>query len=441
MKHLQRTAAAAGAAWLLILSPDFGTFAAAATAINPPRDSVDVYRALELFGDAFSLVRANYVDKLSDKQLIRGAINGMLTALDPHSNYLDTTDLDDLSMEDRGAFAGVGIDVSMENGLLKVISPIDDTPAARADIKPGDLITHIDGTAVQGMTPSQAVGKIRGPVNSHITLTIQRNSRNPFDVKLTRAMITINSVRSKLEDGNIGYIRISSFTEQTDLGLNQAMKDLTKEANDKLAGVVLDLRNDPGGLLDQAIAVASSFIDKGEIVSTRGRRPDDAQRYNSHTADIARGLPMAVLINGGSASASEIVAGALQDHRRAIVIGTRSFGKGSVQTIIPLADGAMRLTTARYFTPSGRSIQALGIEPDIVVEAAKIEHPPRDSRSADVGTAVAAGGSDQTSSKNDATAEEHTVDQSIIGTADDYQLMRAIEMLRGIAIFNRRVAK
>jgi carboxyl-terminal processing protease len=324
---------------------------------------------------------------------------------------------------------------------LKVISPIDDTPAASADIKPGDLITHIDGTAVQGMTPSQAVGKIRGPVNSHITLTIQRNSRNPFDVKLTRAMITINSVRSKLEDGNIGYIRISSFTEQTDLGLNQAMKDLTKEANDKLAGVVLDLRNDPGGLLDQAIAVASSFIDKGEIVSTRGRRPDDAQRYNSHTADIARGLPMAVLINGGSASASEIVAGALQDHRRAIVIGTRSFGKGSVQTIIPLADGAMRLTTARYFTPSGRSIQALGIEPDIVVEAAKIEHPPRDSRSADVGTAVPAAGNDQISSKNDATAEEDTVDQSIIGTADDYQLMRAIEMLRGIAIFNRRVAK
>jgi carboxyl-terminal processing protease len=441
MKHLRRIVAAAGAAYLLTLNSGFGISAAAATAIKQPSTDAEVYRALELFGDAFSIVRANYVDNVSDKQLVQGAINGMLSALDPHSNYLDTTDLDDMNVESHGEFAGVGIDVSTENGLIKVISPIDDTPAARAGIKPGDLITHIDGAAVQGLTLSQAVDKMRGPVNSDVTLTIQRSGRNPFDVKLTRAMITIKSVRSKLAGGKIGYIRISSFTEQTDVGVGEAMKNLSKAANGKLTGVVLDLRNDPGGLLDQAIAVASSFIDKGEIVSTRGRRPDDAQRYNSHTADIARGLPMAVLINGGSASASEIVAGALQDHRRAIVIGTRSFGKGSVQTIIPLADGAMRLTTARYFTPSGRSIQALGIEPDIVVEAAKIEHPPRDSRSADVGTAVAAGGSDQTSSKNDATAEEHTVDQSIIGTADDYQLMRAIEMLRGIAIFNRRVAK
>jgi carboxyl-terminal processing protease len=431
----RRTAAAVGAACLLTLNLDFGT-AAAAAGINRPSNSVDVYRALKLFGDAFSLVRADYVDNVSDKMLVQGAINGMLTALDPHSNYLDATDLDDMSMESHGEFAGVGIEVSMENRLIKVISPIDDTPAAHAGIKPGDLITHIDGTAVQGMTPSQAVDKIRGPVNSDITLMIQRSGRSPFDIKLTRAMITISAVRSKLEGGNIGYIRISSFTDQTDVGLNKAMKALKKESSDKLAGIVLDLRNDPGGLLDQAVAVASAFIDKGEIVSTRGRRPDDAERYNSHTADITRGLPMAVLINGGSASASEIVAGALQDHHRAIVIGTRSFGKGSVQTIIPLEDGAMLLTTARYYTPSGRSIQALGIKPDIVVEAARIEHTPQDSKSADAETAAPAAGNDPTSSKNDDAAEQDTVDQSIIGTADDYQLVRAIEMLRGIAIFN-----
>jgi carboxyl-terminal processing protease len=327
MKRLRRIAAAAGPACLLALNSDFGTSAAAATAINRPASSMDVYQALELFGDAFTLVRADYVDNVSDKQLVQGAINGMLTALDPHSNYLDTTDLDDMSMEDHGEFAGVGIEVSTDNGLIKVISPIDDTPAAHAGIKPGDLITHIDGTAVQGTTLSQAVDKMRGPVNSDITLTIQRSGRNPFDVKLTHAMITIKSVRSKLEGGNIGYIRISSFTEQTDVGLNQAMKDLKKETHDKLAGIVLDLRNDPGGLLDQAVAVAGSFIDKGEIVSTRGRRPEDGERYNSHTADMARGLPMAVLMNGGSASASEIVAGALQDHHRAIVIGTARSAK------------------------------------------------------------------------------------------------------------------
>jgi carboxyl-terminal processing protease len=399
MKHLRRIVAAAGAAYLLTLNSGFGISAAAATAIKQPSTDAEVYRALELFGDAFSIVRANYVDNVSDKQLVQGAINGMLSALDPHSNYLDTTDLDDMNVESHGEFAGVGIDVSTENGLIKM----------------------------------------RGPVNSDVTLTIQRSGRNPFDVKLTRAMITIKSVRSKLAGGKIGYIRISSFTEQTDVGVGEAMKNLSKAANGKLTGVVLDLRNDPGGLLDQAVAVAGAFIDKGEIVSTRGRHPDDAQRYNSHTADIAHGLPMAVLINGGSASASEIVAGALQDHHRAIVIGTRSFGKGSVQTVIPLEDGAMLLTTARYYTPSGRSIQALGIEPDIVVEAARIVHPSQDSKSVNADTAAPAGGNEQISSKHDAVAEQDTVDQSIIGTADDHQLVRAIEMLRGIAIFNGRV--
>src|SRR5207253_776566 len=257
--------------------------------------------------------------------------------------------------------------------LVKAVSPIYDTPAAHAALKPGHLITHLDGNAVQGLTLPEAVEKMRGPVNSDINLTIRREGQEPFDVKLTRAIIKIQSVRSHLEGNNIGYIRVTSFNEQTDVGLNNAMKNLKQQANNKLIGVILDLRNNPGGLLDQAVAVSDAFLEKGEIVSTRGKRAEESQRYNARPGDIAQGLPMAVLINGGSASASEIVAGALQDHHRAILIGTRSFGKGSVQTIIPLAGhGAMRLTTARYYTPSGRSIQAKGIDPDIVVEAAKI---------------------------------------------------------------------
>ncbi len=302
----------------------------------------------------------------------------MLSSLDPHSSYLNAKNFNDMKVQTRGEFGGLGIEVSMENGLVKVVSPIDDTPAARAGLKPGDLITHIDGTPVQGLTLPEAVDRMRGPINSDINLTIRRAGREPFDVKLTRAIIKIQSVRSHVEGDNIGYIRITSFNEQTDVGLNNALKSLKQQTNNKLIGIILDLRNNPGGLLDQAVAVSDAFLDRGEIVSTRGRRADDAQRYNAHPGTKpASGLPMAVLINGGSASASEIVAGALQDHHRAILIGTRSFGKGSVQTIIPLAGhGAMRLTTARYYTPSGRSIQAKGIDPDIVVEAAKIEHPP-----------------------------------------------------------------
>src|SRR5436309_2277279 len=302
----------------------------------------------------------------------------MLTALDPHSNYLNSKNFNDMKVQTRGEFGGLGIEVSMENGLVKVVSPIDDTPAAHAGLKPGDLITHLDGNAVQGLTLPEAVEKMRGPINSDINLTIRREGREPFDVKLTRANIKIQSVRSHLEGNNIGYIRITSFNEQTDVGLNNAMKNLKQQANNKLLGVVLDLRNNPGGLLDQAVAVSDAFLEKGEIVSTRGRRSDDAQRYNARAGDIAAGLPMAILINSGSASASEIVAGALQDHHRAILLGTRTFGKGSVQTIIPLAGhGAMRLTTARHYTPSGRSIQAKGIDPDILVEAAKTEHGPK----------------------------------------------------------------
>jgi carboxyl-terminal processing protease len=331
-------------------------------------NSTETYKELNLFGEVFERVRAEYVDDVSDDSLVESAINGMLTSLDPHSNYLNTKNFNDMKVQTRGEFGGLGIEVSMENGLVKVVSPIDDTPAARAGLKPGDLITHLDGDPVQGMTLPEAVERMRGPVSSEIKLTIRREGKEPFDVKLIRATIRIQSVRSHLEGDNIGYIRITTFNEQTDVGLNNAMKNLKQQAGNKLVGVVLDLRNNPGGLLDQAVAVSDAFLEKGEIVSTRGRRSEDAQRYNARPGDIAAGLPVAVLINGGSASASEIVAGALQDHHRAILLGTRSFGKGSVQTIIPLpSHGAMRLTTARYYTPSGRSIQAKGIDPDIVV--------------------------------------------------------------------------
>ena len=396
-------------------------------------NSTETYKQLNLFGEVFERVRAEYVDEVGDDALVESAINGMLTSLDPHSNYLNTKNFNDMKVQTRGEFGGLGIEVSMENGLVKVVSPIDDTPAARAGLKPGDLITHLDGDPVQGMTLPEAVEKMRGPVNSEIKLTIRREGKDPFDVKLVRATIKIQSVRSHLEGDNIAYVRITTFNEQTDVGLNNAMKNLKQQAGGKLLGVILDLRNDPGGLLDQAVAVADAFLEKGEIVSTRGRRSEDAQRYNARPGDIAAGLPVAVLINGGSASASEIVAGALQDHHRAILLGTRSFGKGSVQTIIPLpGHGAMRLTTARYYTPSGRSIQAKGIDPDIVVEAAKIEKTPEEAK-------VTTASDLKKDDSGDGGAEQSSVDPSIMGTPADYQLTRAVDMLRGIGLFNGRV--
>src|SRR5690348_12748040 len=352
MMRFGLVAAAGAAAFLIVSSPALPQQTAA-------KPNSDTYRQLNLFAEVFERVRADYVEDVTDEQLVESAINGMLSSLDPHSSYLNQKNYRDMQVQTRGEFGGLGIEVSMENGLVKVVSPIDDTPAARAGLKPGDLITHLDGDPVQGMTLPEAVEKMRGPINSEIKLTIRREGKEPFDVKLTRATIRIQSVRSHLEGDNIGYVRITSFNEQTDVGLNNAMKNLKQQAGNKLLGVILDLRNNPGGLLDQAVAVSDAFIDKGEIVSTRGRRAEDAQRYNARPGDIATGLPLAVLINGGSASASEIVAGALQDHHRAILLGTKSFGKGSVQTIIPLpGHGAMRLTTARYYTPSGRSIQA-----------------------------------------------------------------------------------
>ncbi|HEU5273313.1 MAG TPA: S41 family peptidase [Xanthobacteraceae bacterium] len=333
--------------------------------------SADTYRQLNLFGDIFERVRSHYVEKPDDSKLIESAINGMLGGLDPHSSYMDAKSFRDMQVQTRGEFGGLGIEVTQEEGLIKVVAPIDDTPAAKAGVRAGDIITHLDDEAVQGLTLNQAVDKMRGQVNTKIKLRITRKgAEKPIEVTIVRDVIRVKSVRSRVEGEDIGYVRISSFNEQTTDGLKKAITDITATIPpEKLKGYILDLRNNPGGLLDQAISVSDTFLERGEIVSTRGRDADETQRFNARPGDLIKGKPLIVLINGGSASASEIVAGALQDQKRATVIGTRSFGKGSVQTIIPLGsgNGALRLTTARYFTPSGRSIQAMGISPDIEV--------------------------------------------------------------------------
>src|SRR5664280_2323703 len=359
--------AAAGAAMTLFASQPHMTFA-----VTSAKAAVaDTYRQLNLFGDVFERVRADYVEKPDDSKLIETAINGMLAGLDPHSSYMDPKSFKDMQVQTRGEFGGLGIEVTMEDGLIKVVAPIDETPAVKAGILANDLIVKLDDDQVQGMTLNQAVEKMRGPANTKVKLTIMRKGQDkPIEMSLTREVIRVRSVRSQVEGDDVGYIRMTQFTEQTTDGLKKAITDITaKVSNDKLKGYVLDLRNNPGGLLDQAISVSSAFIQRGEIVSTRGRNPEETQRFNARPGDLTKGKPLIVLINGGSASASEIVAGALQDQKRATVLGTRSFGKGSVQTIIPLGsgNGALRLTTARYFTPSGKSIQAKGIVPDIEV--------------------------------------------------------------------------
>ena len=414
-------------------------------------DSSETYRQLNLFGDVFERVRADFVEEVSDEKLIENAINGMLSSLDPHSSYLNAKSFRYMQVQTRGEFGGLGIEVTMENGLVKVVSPIDDTPAFRAGLKPGDFITHLDKEPVQGMTLPEAVEKMRGRINSEIVLTIRREGREAFDVKLMRAVIKIQSVRWRV-DGEIGYLRITSFNEQTMSGLERGIERIRDQLGSNLKGFVLDLRNNPGGLLQQSVAVSDAFIERGEIVSTRSRRAEDAQRFNAKAGDLAKGLPMVVLINGGSASASEIVAGALQDHHRAIVMGTKSFGKGSVQTIIPLAGhGAIRLTTARYFTPSGRSIQAHGIDPDIVVPQAKLEVVETPSRRSEADLRGALSNPDDASKEKDAKpkedkpAETPDADPDAPATArqepaQDYQLMRALDLIRGIAYYQVKVS-
>ena len=423
-----------------------GLFSVAACAQS---QGSETYRQLNLFGDVFERVRADYVEEVSDEELVEAAINGMLTSLDPHSSYLNQKSFRDMQVQTRGEFGGLGIEVTMEKGYVKVVSPIDDTPAFRAGIQPGDLITHLDGDPVQGLTLAEAVEKMRGPVDTSLRLTIRRGDQPPFDVEVTRDVIRIQSVRWRRE-GDLGYIRITSFSEQTEEGLKEAVEELQREVGDDLKGILLDLRNNPGGLLDQAIAVSDAFIDQGEIVSTRGRTKEDAQRYNATRGQLVPDLPMVVLINGGSASASEIVAGALQDHKRTLIVGTDSFGKGSVQTIIPIpGHGAIRLTTARYYTPSGRSIQAMGIQPDIEISQAHLEpvQAAISRREADLRGALPGetpdGAQPPATPQSEAPADEESgADEQIApiqqGTAEDYQLARALDLLRGIALYEAR---
>ena len=369
MRRRSVTFAAVGAAFAagVVVGPMVAAWA------QDPGGRAETYRLLNLFGDVFERVRAEYVEPVNDRDAIENAIQGMLSGLDPHSSYMNARMYRDMQVQTRGEFGGLGIEVTQEGGYIKVISPIDDTPAARAGVKPGDLITHLNGNSVQGLSLQDAVEQMRGERGTAIRITIRREgAERPIELSITRDVIRPQVVRFRLEGGDIGYIRLTSFNEQTETGLRRAMQQLRQQAGNNLRGIVLDMRNNPGGLLDQAVQVSDDFLDQGEIVSTRARRPEDAQRWNARSGDIAQNLPIVVLINAGSASASEIVAGALQDHRRAIVMGVKSFGKGSVQTVMPIpGNGAMRLTTARYYTPSGRSIQGTGIEPDIEVLSAR----------------------------------------------------------------------
>ena len=403
----------------------------------------EIYRQLGLFGDIFQRVRESYVDEVDEKALIEAAINGMLTSLDPHSSFLDTENFSNMQVQTKGKFGGLGIEITMENGVIKIVSPIDDTPAAKAGLQPEDYIVAVDGEPILGMALSEAVDKLRGKVGSDVTVTIQREQNEPFDVTVTRDTIKIRSVRSEVFD-DIGYLRITTFSEQTSPGLNDAVEKIFTEHGDKVKGFVLDLRNNPGGLLNEAIAVTDAFLEAGEIVSTRGRDAENASRAYAKPGDIARGLPLVVLINSGSASASEIVAGALKDHQRAVLLGTRSFGKGSVQSVIPVSGtGAMRLTTARYYTPSGVSIQATGITPNIEVALARIEKleggitreenlkGALDSPDVDSPDSAEPGDSDKADDKGDADAAP--ADQSQI----DYQLARALDLIQGVAIFTK----
>ncbi len=406
--------------------------------------SRSTYEYLDLFGNIFERVRSDYVEQVDDRELIESAINGMLTSLDPHSSYLPPDAFSDMREQTRGEFGGLGIEVTQEDGFVKVVSPIDDTPAAEAGIMANDFVTHVDGESVLGLTLNEAVELMRGPVGSEIVITIVREGEDPFEVTLVRDTIQIRAVRGRVE-GDAVVLRLTTFNQQTFPNLRTEMEEQIAELGgmENVTGVVLDLRNNPGGLLDQAVRVSDAFLEQGEIVSTRGRTPAESDRYNAEPGDLAEGKPIVVLINGGSASASEIVAGALQDHRRAIIVGEKSFGKGSVQTIVPLqGSGAMRLTTARYYTPSGRSIQALGIEPDVIVAqraaGEELEDgviPPRSE--ADLRGSIS----------NDSLTEDELrqleeererLEADALLRNDDFQLAYALDVLRGLAVYANR---
>lgn len=454
------------AVWLLI-SPYTLKAAETGQSRETPTNNAETYKLLKLFGDVFEIVRNDYVEPVSDQTLIETALNGMLTSLDPHSNYMSQKSFQDFQTEITGEFGGLGISVTLENGWVKVITPIDDTPASRAGIKSNDYIIQLEGESVQGLSLNEAVEKMRGPVNSQIKITVKHENQAPYDLTLTRAVIKLQSVRARVIN-NVAYIRVNQFIASTSVDLNKGIDQVKKEAGKDLQGVILDLRNNPGGLIDQAVAVTSDFIEKGEVVSTRSRKPEDTRRSDAHGRDQFDGLPMIVLINEGSASASEIVAGALQDHHRAILVGTKSFGKGSVQSIIPIAGhGGIRLTVARYYTPSGRSIQKVGIEPDILVPQSKVitptPSPDRVKGEAGLRGALrndtipqgktATEKSKNVNSKNttseesldkekkDKKSEQKSSEESEnlpIVNADsdnDYQLSRAIDLIHGLSLY------
>ena len=411
------------------------------------KSNSSVYEQLDLFGDIFERIRGQYVEEVDSQKLIEAAINGMLTSLDPHSSFMAADDFADMQVQTRGEFGGLGIEVTQEDGFVKVVSPMDGTPADAAGIESGDFITHVNGESVLGLTLDQAVEMMRGPIGSEIIISVVREGvPDPFDVSIIRDTIKLTAVKSRVV-GSTVVLRITTFNDQTYPGLEEAMKKSIAELGgmDNVNGFVIDLRNNPGGLLNQAIKVSDAFLESGEIVSTRGRNPEDGERFNAEAGDLAMGKPVVMLINGGSASASEIVAGALQDHRRAIVVGTKSFGKGSVQTVIPTRDnGAMRLTTARYYTPSGRSIQALGVMPDIVVNQPKVDPEATGTETA------AAAEADKARSEadlrgaitNDSMTEDerklleeeraHTEEAAKLRD-EDYQLAYAVDILRGLA--------
>lgn len=388
----------------------------------------DTYEMLNLFGEVLERTKTSYVEDVTDKKLIEASINGMLVSLDPHSSYLDEQSFKYMNEQTKGKFGGLGIEVTMENSVVKVVSPIDDTPASKAGLKPGDYITHIDGEQVVGMSLNDAVDKMRGKVGTKVKLTIRRANSKPFDVTLKREEIKIQSVKSEIKADDVAYIRITSFNEDTDKMIEKDYKNIKKQLKGNPSGIILDVRNNPGGLLDQAVSVSDLFLDQGEIVSTRSKNPEDTVKYTATEGDIAKDLPIVVLVNDGSASASEIVAGALQDHKRAIVLGEKTFGKGSVQTVIPLGNhGAMRLTTARYYTPSGRSIQATGIVPDVEVKPAKVEEIDKGMNfsEAEFGNAL----------KNDAKTQTKKSTKQDASLKKDYQLSRAVDLVKALAIY------
>ena len=439
MKKFLMAALAGTVAGALVTSQVAGPLIAQENSRN-----TSVYEQLDLFGDIFERIRVQYVEQVNERDLIEAAIDGMLTSLDPHSSYLSPDDASAMRVQTKGEFGGLGIEVTQEEGFVKVVSPIDGTPASEAGMEAGDFITHVDGESVLGLTLDEAVDMMRGPVGSEIVITVVREGASePFDVSIIRDTIKLTAVRTRAE-GDTVVLRVTTFNDQTYANLEDGLRNSVEELGgmENVNGIVVDLRNNPGGLLNQAIRVSDAFLEKGEIVSTRGRNPQDSERYNAQAGDLAEGKPIVVLINGGSASASEIVAGALQDHRRAIVVGTKSFGKGSVQTVMPLrGDGAMRLTTARYYTPSGRSIQALGVSPDIVVEQPRRD--PTTEEAAEAETPRSRSEADLRGSlSNDSLSEDERrmieADREKAEAAarlreEDYQLAYAIDILKGLS--------